>query len=52
MEVIATGRNGCERGECFANHRQLCECLRNTDFNGRQCPFFKTQEQVNKEEQK
>lgn len=39
---------------CFAayrdGHKILCSALNNTDFKNKWCPFFKTREQVLKED--
>lgn len=35
----------CGQRGCFAYREGHCDCLSNTDFNGRACPFFKTMEQ-------
>lgn len=29
--------------DCFANKGGECICLIDTDFNGRDCPFYKTE---------
>lgn len=28
--------------DCFANKDGMCSCLNNNDFNGKDCPFYKT----------
>ena len=30
-----------KHGDCFANRGGRCVCLKNNDFNGRDCPFYK-----------
>lgn len=33
---------GCRRhGDCFANRGGVCTCLKDNDFGGRDCPFYK-----------
>ena len=40
-----------EHDDCFAKQRNgICKALRDTYFNGRDCPFYKSKEQVEKEE--
>lgn len=36
--------------DCFANHGGVCCCLNDNDFNGKDCPFYKTKETVRKEQ--
>ena len=36
----------CNRAECFANRKNRCHALHDTDFRGKPCPFFKTKEQA------
>ena len=43
----------CEHGhyDCFARGKNgYCRALSDTDFGYRDCPFYKTKEQVEKEE--
>lgn len=40
----------CEENRCFAFIDWHCTILTDSDFNGRKCPFYKTNAQV-KEEQ-
>ena len=28
-------------GDCFANRGGVCTCLKDNDFGGRDCPFYK-----------
>lgn len=28
--------------DCFANRGGVCACLKNNEFDGRDCPFYKT----------
>lgn len=36
--------------DCFARQRNgICQALRDTDFNGRDCPFYKSREQNDRE---
>lgn len=35
----------CGQRGCFAYKDGHCDCLRDTDFGGRGCPFFKTMKQ-------
>lgn len=35
--------------KCFAFHEGLCRILIDTNFNGKDCPFRKTNEQVEQE---
>lgn len=41
----------CEECECFAYAKSVGECkvLSDTNFEGRKCPFFKTQKQLDEE---
>ena len=33
---------GCRtHGDCFANRGGVCTCLKDNDFGGRDCPFYK-----------
>lgn len=33
---------GCRRhSDCFANRGGVCTCLKDNDFGGRDCPFYK-----------
>ena len=45
----------CNANNCFAKQEILgtnrCMCLKNTDFNGRACPFYKSKARM-KEERK
>ena len=41
----------CRRhGDCFANQGGRCACLKNNDFGGRDCPFYKPADTVRKEQ--
>ena len=35
----------CGQKSCFAYRDGHCDCLSDTDFNGRGCPFFKSMKQ-------
>lgn len=38
---------GCRmHGDCFANRGGVCTCLKDNDFGGRDCPFYKPAETV------
>lgn len=41
----------CEKQhtDCFAHSNGRCAILCNTDFKGKDCPFYKTEEQCAKE---
>ena len=39
----------CNKVECGANEDGFCVCLLNNNFGKRECPFFKTKEQCEKE---
>lgn len=39
----------CDLSQCFANHGGHCIALTSTDFHGRQCPFYKTADQLDEE---
>ena len=39
----------CEERACFANKNKKCIVLSNNDFHGKPCPFFKTEEQLERE---
>ncbi len=37
----------CARhGDCFANQDGRCACLKDNDFGGRDCPFYKPADTV------
>lgn len=36
--------------DCFANHDGVCCCLSDNNFNGKDCPFYKTEETVRREQ--
>lgn len=36
--------------DCFANHDGVCHCLNDNNFNGKDCPFYKTAETVQREQ--
>lgn len=36
--------------DCFANHDGVCHCLNDNNFNGKDCPFYKTAEIVQREQ--
>lgn len=41
---------GCRvHGDCFANKGGICTCLKDNDFNGRDCPFYKPADTVREE---
>jgi len=41
---------GCRAHEdCFANSGGVCTCLKDNDFGGRDCPFYKPADTVWKE---
>lgn len=42
----------CSRYNCFAYDNGKCVILRDNDFGRRECPFFKTQRQLDREEEK
>lgn len=42
----------CCNNRCFANEFSKCRILTDTNFNGRNCPFFKTTARLNAEEKK
>ena len=35
--------------DCFANSGGVCTCLKDNDFGGRDCPFYKPADTVRKE---
>ncbi len=38
---------GCRtHGDCFANRGGVCTCLKDNDFGGRDCPFYKPADTV------
>lgn len=37
--------------KCFANDNKRCTVLKDTFFGGRKCPFCKTKEQLQKEQE-
>ena len=39
----------CDREECAAYKEGHCVALIDTDFGGKECPFFKTKEQNTRE---
>lgn len=39
----------CYRGDCFGCEGEHCIILTKNNFGNRECPFFKTEEQVEKE---
>lgn len=39
----------CGVVECFGNNDGYCVVLANNEFGNRECPFFKTKEQVKEE---
>lgn len=41
----------CNVDECFACENGLCLILTSNDFGKRECPFFKTAEQVEREQE-
>lgn len=42
----------CDNRECFGNEGDKCRVLVDNNFGGRKCPFFKTREQIDREEHK
>lgn len=47
---MSSGAPRCHRVDCFANEIGRCVALRTAKFKGdKDCPFFKTKEQLNKE---
>ena len=52
IDFFAGGREDgrkCRECGCFANKKGICEALSDTDFGGRECPFFKTKEDAETE---
>ena len=44
---------GCRaHGDCFANRGGVCTCLKDNDFGGRDCPFYKPADTVRKEQRR
>lgn len=41
----------CNREDCFACKHGKCVVLNKNNFGGRECPFFKSNEQVAKEKE-
>lgn len=39
-------RPKCRRCDCFANSDGVCIALTSSKFNGKACPFFKTDQQI------
>lgn len=39
----------CYKLTCFANVGVHCRCLKDNDFHGRECPFYKDHNQFEKE---
>lgn len=39
----------CEKTGCFANKKKECTILENNDFGKRECPFFKSNAQMERE---
>lgn len=44
-DVEFSDKDVCGQRGCFSYRDGHCECLADTDFNGRACPFFKTVKQ-------
>ena len=44
--------NKCSKHRCFANKNGICACLENTHFKKRECPFFKSKIDHDKDVQK
>ena len=42
-------RPRCLRSGCFANYGDHCSALADNDFGNRNCPFFKTKQQLDEE---
>ena len=41
---------GCRaHSDCFANRGGACTCLKDNDFGGRDCPFYKPADMVREE---
>ena len=36
--------------DCFANRDGRCGCLKDNDFGGRDCPFYKSSRDMSREE--
>lgn len=47
--IVYKNSPACNVTECFACEEKHCIILTKKDFGARQCPFFKTREQVEKE---
>ena len=45
--TVCTGHS-----DCFANQDGLCACLKNNDFSGRDCPFYKPVNTVREEQRR
>ena len=44
---------GCRAHEdCFANSGGVCTCLKDNDFGGRDCPFYKPADTVLEEQRR
>lgn len=44
---------GCRmHGDCFANRGGVCTCLKDNDFGGRDCPFYKPADTVREEQRR
>ena len=47
------GTTECTRHrDCFANQEGWCACLKDNDFGGRDCPFYKPADTVRKEQRR
>ena len=38
--------------DCFANHDEVCHCLNDNNFNGKDCPFYKPADTVHTKQRK
>lgn len=47
------GTTNCTRHrDCFANQEGRCACLKDNDFGGKDCPFYKPADTVRKEQRR
>ena len=37
----------CQKEDCFAYYKGVCAVLNNTEFKGKECPFYKPKEVQN-----
>lgn len=40
------------RADCFANSGGVCTCLKDNDFGGRDCPFYKPADTVREKQRR